>query len=273
MGFVRCLEEKQLSALQSETNAQLYGLLKADVLSGVVFPAVRKNELYFYYQGGCLYKLHKGKFIRDKNYEKYGKNLTEACQYTKAKKEIEQKFTNVCGNDKERRLLNGLYSATFDPSYTGDAVVLDIEVNFNGMIGQGKKCDLALYNTKLRTLMFVEGKVFTDKRVNVKVGSVPEVIEQVNGYSRAVEEQEQTIIEQYENYIDIINKLFDASFASPVSVVKPSKLLVYETPSEPTLNNKYSIDSINLSLGKNNIVWCKKDEYPSVDEIWYRLCK
>lgn len=50
-------------------------MLKSDVLSddaeNFVFPAVRKNEMYFYYKGGCLYRFKNGAFRRDKRFELY----------------------------------------------------------------------------------------------------------------------------------------------------------------------------------------------------------
>ena len=52
-------------------NAALFKLLKDDIAKGEIFPAIRDNELHFYCKGGCLYKLAKGVFLRDSNYEYY----------------------------------------------------------------------------------------------------------------------------------------------------------------------------------------------------------
>lgn len=49
MSFIRSFDEKQTSALLSNKNTELFNLLKKDILSGKVFPAVRKNQIYFYY--------------------------------------------------------------------------------------------------------------------------------------------------------------------------------------------------------------------------------
>ncbi|MDE6666833.1 MAG: hypothetical protein K2K38_00630 [Clostridia bacterium] len=270
MSFLRCLDEKQISSLYN--NSYLYNLLERDIISGNVFPAIRKNQLYFYYKGGCLYKFSNGKFTRDKAYEKYNFATTGLSAYEAAKKQNENKFTNSKGDNKERQLLDNLYSYTFGNKIY-NTVVLDIEVNLNGTVSCGKKCDLVLFNKKSRVLMFVEGKVFADRRVNVKCGLVPEVIEQVNTYTAAIAEQEQIIIEQYGNHIDIINRLFGTDYSKPISLIKPAKLLVYETPSKPTENNLYSIDYINSAIKANNVAWFKQSEKPSLDEIWEILCK
>lgn len=273
MSFVRSLDEKQISALLSNKDIALYNLLKEDIMSGNVFPAIRKNELYFYYKGGCLYKFSNGIFIRDKAYEKYSGNFVGLSAYEAAKKQIENKFTNSKGVSKERKLLDELYCNTFDRKRSSNIVVLDIEVNLNGEIGRGKKCDLVLYDLQSRAIMFVEGKVFSDSRVNVKCGAVPEVIEQVNTYSAAISEQEQTIIEEYGNHVNILNKLFGTAYEMPLALIKPAKLLVYETPLSLTENNRYSIDTINMYIKENNVAWFRHGERPSIDEIWGKLCK
>lgn len=273
MSFIRSFDEKQTSALLSNKNTELFNLMKKDVLSGAVFPAVRKNQIYFYYEGGCLYKFSNCKFTRDKAFEKYVCENNNLSPYEVAKKQVEKKFTNVTGNVKERRLLNSLYSCTFDKTQSIDTVVLDIEVNLNGNIGGGKKCDLVLYNVPTSTLMFVEGKVFFDRRVNVKRGGTPEVINQVDTYSAAIAEQHRTIICQYANHVEIINRLFGTQYPIPQKLVRRAKLLVYETPSDNTENNSYSIETITSALGADNVAFIRQNEAPSTDEIWNSLCK
>lgn len=272
MSFIRRLDEKQISALSTSKNIACYQLLKTDISLGKVFPAVRKNQLYFYYKGGCLYKFSNGIFIRDKAYGKYGDDIMGLSEYELAKKQIENKFTNTKGIGKERKLLDDLNRHTFGANRS-NVVVLDIEVNLNGTIGRGKKCDMVLYNLQARTLMFVEGKVFSDSRVNVKCGATPEVIEQVKTYSASICEQEQVIIKQYGNHVNIVNKLFGTAYEMPLAVIKSAKLLVYETPLSLTQNNQYSINTINSAIKENNVVWFKHGEQPSIDEIWKKLCK
>ena len=230
MSFIRCLDKIKIELLQSNKNSAIFNLLKKDIMSGVVFPAVRKNQIYFYYEGGCLYKFSNGKFMRDKAFEKYGSEIKGLSSYEIAKKQVENKFTNKMGSVKERRLLNALYSHTFGNERLFDTVVLDIEVNLNGTVSCGKKCDLVLYNVPSGEIMFVEGKVFADNRVNAKKGNTPEVIEQVNVYSLAIDEQAQTIINEYANHVDIVNCLFGTQYPLPKKLIQPAKLLVYETP-------------------------------------------
>lgn len=271
MSFLRTLTELQMTKLKSGDNAELFAKLSADVLRGEVFPAVRQNQLHFYYKGGCLYKFANGSFKRDKNYAKFGVGLEHLPPYERAKRENERKFTRVGGKVMERQLLDSLNRHTFDKCYEGDVVVLDIEVDLNGTVGRGKKCDMVLLNERTNELMFVEGKVFWDKRVLVANPFTPEVISQVNMYTAVITEQHQNILEQYARHIEVVKELFSTSYLAPKRVVEPAKLLVYDTPSSPTKNGKYSIEKINSELGTGNVMWVNSDENPTLDEIWETL--
>lgn len=292
MAFIRRFDIEKINRLTGES-AALFELLKTDVYAGEVFPAVRKDELHFYYKGGCLYKFN-GSFIRDKAYEKYSENTEGLCAYEKAKKQNENKFTNAGGCSLERQLLDRLNAHTFRLDSKTSTVVLDIEVRLNGEIGESKKCDIVLLNTEQRNLpkiMFVEGKVFGDGRVNVKANSIPKVIEQVNTYTKAIAEQDVEIVFEYINHIQIVNTLFGTEYESPFPsslynsrlfgfdlfvknhLIPTAKLLVYETPTMPTTNGQHSIDTINVSLGADNVMWVPAGEEPTLDEIWSTLCK
>ena len=252
--------------LDANCNFTLFTMLKADVLKGEVFPAVRQNELHFYYKGGCLYKFAGGSFKRDKNFEKFGVGFENLHPYEKAKRENEIKFKNAAGGEAERQLLDKLYCHTFNPEKKSKVVVLDIEVNLGGQAV--RKCDMVLLNTQTDELMFVEGKVFSDSRVLVANAFIPEVIAQVNTYSAAIAEQHQNILEQYARYVEIINGLFGTAYRVPKILVEPAKLLVYRTPHNPTKNGIYSIDKINAELGADNVLWVMADENLALDEIW-----
>ena len=268
MGFTRTFNRVQIDKMQKE---KLFENLKADVLKGEVFPAVRKDELHFYYKGGCLYKFSGGSFKRDKNYEKFGVGFKELTPYERAKKETEARYRNGAGGEAERQLLDRLYCHTFNPENGSEVVVLDIEVNLGGQAV--RKCDLVLLNTETDELMFVEGKVFSDSRVKVAIGFKPEVIEQVNKYTVDIESQRQTISEQYARHIEIVNGLFGTSFRPPKAIITPAKLLVYGTPQNPTKNGKYTMQKINAELGAGNVLWVEGREQPSLEDIWNSLAE
>lgn len=267
--FARSLTVERITKMTNGENAQLFGQLKADVLAGNVFPAVRKDELHFYYKGGCLYKFN-GTYSRDENFKHYSNGTAGLSSYEKAKKENENKFINKRGEVTERGLLDKLYCHTYNLKLKSKVVVLDIEVNLNGNIGGGKKCDLVLLNSETDEIMFVEGKVYSDKRVKCAAGHLPEVIGQVDTYTASMAEQRQNIIYQYGEYIRIINGLFGTSYRTPQRLIEPAKLLVYGMGGGKAENVKYTIDIINEKLGAGNVMWVK-DEEPTLDEIWNTL--
>ena len=269
MAFTRSFEQSKIDKMHSDKNVALFNKLKGDVLKGEVFPAVRINELHFYYKGGCLYKFVGGRFNRNKNYEKYGVGLEEPDEYERAKKENEIKYKNLAGAEGERQLLDSLYSHTFSRGERPSVVVLDIEVNLGGQAV--RKCDLVLLNTLTDEIMFVEGKVFSDKRVNVAISFTPEVIEQVNIYTAAIASQRQNILVQYARHVEIVNKLFGTYYRPPKAIVEPAKLLCYGTPKSLNKNGTYGTKLIEEALGAGNVLWVKKDERPSLESIWDSL--
>lgn len=132
---------------------------------------------------------------------------------------------------------------------------------------------MVLLNKQTGQIMFVEGKVFSDKRVNVAVGFVPEVIEQVNNYTAAIKKQAAEIIMQYAEHIRIVNLLFNQNFKTKLELIETAKLIVYGTPAQLNKNGLHSKQMINDKLGCENVVWCETNKKLSLDEIWSRLCK
>lgn len=272
MGFIRSFDSSKIEKL-SAASAELFARLKNDTYAGFVFPAVRRDEIHFYYKGGCLYKFNGTSFARDKAYKAYRDRTDGLEEYAKAKRQNENKFTKTGGSAKERQLLDRLNSHTFNRERKTKVVVLDVEIRLNGTVGKNKKCDMVLLNTITRQIMFVEGKVFSDNRVNRTVGNSLEVIEQVNMYTTGIAEQAQAIALQYAEHIRIINNLFGTEYETKNSLVTTAKLLVYETPKNPTDNGRYSIETINTALGADNVMWVVSGDEPSIDEIWDALTK
>lgn len=226
--------------------------------------------------GGCLYRFAGGSFKRNPDYEKpeYSKGTAGLDDYEKAKMQCKNKYAGKDDTARERQLLDRLNSHTFKAERSATTVVLDIEVRLNGEIGGAKKCDMVLLNSETGQIMFVEGKVFSDSRVNRRVGETPEAIEQVTTYTAGIAEQATAIVTQYAEHIWIVNALFGTAYSTQVSLMPKAKLLVYETPKAPNANGQHSIDTINnLLVGSENILWIAAGNEPTIDEIWEALCK
>ena len=272
MSFIRSFSNLKIARFTSDNNADTFALLKADVLSGKVFPAVRNERIDFYYLGGCLYSFG-GTFFRDREWEKFSKNTDGLTEYDKAKKQVENKFAHMHGGSAERKLLNELYCQTFASYRSSAVVVLDIEVSLGKVDDKNQKCDLLLLNTQTDEIMFVEGKVYSDPRVRSAVGQKVEVIDQVNAYTTAVARQADTILEQYREHVRIVNEVFNTDYNPPKKLLMPVKLLVYETGVGKEVNIRYTVETVNNALGVNNVMWVEKDPAtkPTLEQIWIAL--
>lgn len=295
--------EKDLNALKG-SQKELWQELKKLVESGEVFPAIRKDELHFYYKGGTLFKFSGSSFKRNRAYLAYGENkfrlpsaesLDYAAEGTFENRLIDGNFVNNLelfmaenkakfskdddsGTAKERKILSDLYPASFLPD-NSEIVVLDIEVRINdGSTNGQRKCDLVLLNNETSEIMFVEGKISTDSRMRISNPSIknpPEVVLQVENYSELIKMNESDIEAAYVNYTRIIKGLFKHGSIqehSKLKILQPAKLLVYGPVNEA--KGCGSRDVINKALGKKNVLWHEGDpETLSLKEIWDSLSK
>ncbi|MCH5156263.1 MAG: hypothetical protein J1G02_00115 [Clostridiales bacterium] len=270
MSFIRSFSDSKIERLESAHNAHTFALLKADVLKGEVFPAVRNERIDFYYLGGCLYS-YAGTFFRDPEWEKFSDNTDGLSPYDKAKKQVENKYAEVNGGSAERKKLNALYRQSFASDRSSQVVVLDIEIGLGKVKKKNQKCDLLLLNNQTSEIIFVEGKVYKDPRVRSAVGQKIEVIDQVNDYTEAIVTQSDTILQQYCEYVNIVNKLFGTSYAPPQKLITPAKLLVYDTGVGREVNIRYTVETTNNALGANSVMWVAHGEEPSLEQIWKAL--
>jgi ribonuclease J len=259
-------------------------LLKSEVKNGngKIFPALRKGNINFYYFGGVLYTLTCQTIgRRNKNYKKYNDGVTnDMCEYEQRRRQNENRFSSEGGNDQERALLSALYPFTYSDK-KANVVVLDIEVRLNGKIHTGKKCDMVLLNKSKREIMFVEAKIFTDSRVRVTKDEVPPVVEQVNAYSQSIAEQRKWIPQQYIEFIQIMNQVFEIDLlkgfdsSNELTLIEPAKLLVFNTPAserrDENLNWKHSYEMIENGLGKENVMWHEGTDAPCLEQVWEKL--
>ena len=176
---------------------------------------------------------------------------------------MEDESAKVC----ERKLLSRLNSQTFS-NPNADYIVLDIEIRTN--IGDAKKCDMILLDKKNSDLLFVEGKVFSDSRLYGS--SNIEVISQVENYNHKATTYQKDIVMQYQNYIKIVNDLFQTNFPTPQTLQPKAKLLVYQCD----IGN-YDIEK-RITAGQKidealcgNVLWCYKDETPTLEEIFHNV--
>jgi len=63
-----CGLKKSFGDVETLTNDPLFPHLREDVLRGIVFPAVRDEEIHFYHAGGRLCRYTSGSFYTNSSY-------------------------------------------------------------------------------------------------------------------------------------------------------------------------------------------------------------
>ena len=308
MAFKRRLDQKKMEKIK-KTDLWNNHLLP-DIKAGVVFPAIRDNEVHFYYSGGCMFKYAGDNFkfnrsyfkpdfqtetiketwkeykISSQIYEKDYATLEFICkeikgfdfcnEYENLKEVVKQKFYRK--NDekiiKEREYLEQFYPFTFGPE-NSDVIVLDIEVraNFETNVNKAEyaKCDLVLYNTTESELQFVEAKLCSDKRVKSR-GMLPEVIEQIEKYKSWFKEDvdRKNILGNYKNYVSIINQLFEIDLEEPKYLKNTTKLVLFEGNDD--YQKKHLDKLVNSTIGANNIAYYPAGKRITNSDIWNDTC-
>jgi len=304
MNFARCFK-KALPTTDNPLFKLLYNDIKAgDEKRGIVFPALRVNELDFYCGGGVLFENNGTSFKRNPAYNKKlkakiiaegTKNISPIAEeafvsrhglsfvdnYEAFKKENIEHF-NKEGKPDERQYLERLYKHTYIGGCFPEICVLDIEIRFNVNRSQ-KKCDMILLNFNSREIMFVEGKLFADSRMSCGENDdrKPEVVEQVITYNNLINSLSsvQNIENQYANYIAIMSELFFGQKTELSLRLLPSvKLLVYETPTHDEIMTKQEYRgrrSLKKQVEDTKIasLWIetgKEDKY-TLSKIWDAL--
>jgi len=269
---------------------RIYKLLKEDIESGEVFPALRVNRIDFYYEGGCILNYKSNGFFYNHDYLKYmGENYTSLNQgnylidnkiglkefYEDLKKGVSLRHTLKSNKSTERQILSQLDESTFKDK-SKESIVLDVEIRFNKP--NGKKCDLLLYNNKQQKLMLVEAKMEYNPEIKSKaIPPTPKVIDQVKEYSSWLTDRD-TIKKQYSNYIEFINYVFGTNLNKGIKdICKKAKLIVFEKEKEldekykPILREELGSNNV-LFTGINNVLITRSSETGiDIDKIWNEL--
>ena len=209
------------------TRSNLYvDKLLPDIVSGEVFPAIRRDRIDFYHGGGKLFSYNGNEFSTHIKYASiindYSGDYINNSQLAKLNlipnffegyKRIKENCVNYAGVES-----NGVYNAYKNGSYAKyllnrteeTVVILDIEISFIKEDANNKqnRIDILLYNINTRTLRFIEAKHFTNGEIWSKVGNVPKVSKQIERYKDQIEHKYDEILSAYRNYIEVVNHIF-----------------------------------------------------------------
>ena len=240
-----CGLQKSFSDLKGLTEHPLFPLLSEDVSLGTVFPAIRKKEMHFYYEGGrvCAYK--SGEFYTNASFlhgktDKSGdvkisleqNRDVSATTYLRIKENCRLHWASTAG---ESRLIASLFPhfslAKCDLALT-EPMLLDVEVRFPKLLDQEEnqnKIDL-LFLMSNGTMCFIEVKRTKDGRVRASEGKKPEVLKQLCRYRQCLRPDE-GILEVYKGVLFIIGKVFGRQFgAVPKTIFSNVPLLFVGDP-------------------------------------------
>jgi hypothetical protein len=233
--FLRTIDSELIQTLKNEP--LFVKRLLNDINSGEVFPAIRKNVFDFYHKGGRLFT-YDGKAFR--THIKYASvyRLDEAKDYVTQDDLNDPKkcdFIDDYVRIKENcALYSGVEAAGVSQVYKNSyakvrsgACVLDIEISLRSD-QEGRKqdrIDLLLLNDGV--LRFYEAKHFSNQAIWAKEGSDPEVVGQIRRYEKQIADKRLKIIEQYQNYVEVVNKLFGLKIEPPTDLISSVPILVF----------------------------------------------
>lgn len=260
--------ERKFDFIEKLKNEGLFSKLLSDIENGKIFPAVRKNEIHFYYQGGRLFKYDGKNFYTHIKYAFNIKNDFTDIKESDLKdlKPIED-FTE--GYEKIKACCK-VYSAKSEAcnvaklfknySYVNrgeDKVLLDIEAAMDSESGDKNidRFDLVLFDTKEAALQIVEAKLFSNNEIRAEKNSVPSVVGQIERYEKNIAAHGNKIITAYQNYVKIVNELFNLNLPEPQCINNNVNLLIFDFDDMQKEKLKKEVKVLEENLNIHNKVY------------------
>lgn len=229
---------RRLAALK-ETALFVKHLLP-DIRRGEVFPAFRGNQIHFYFKGRKLFGFSSRGFqtniaflaafdnrpsgeVKESSLSKLVLCSTFADGYGQIKKNIE---LYVQPESREVAELCQQHSICRDNS--GPIVVLDVELSLESDDEDRKqdRIDLVLFNMQTLEIRLFEVKTFDDERIWPKGSGVASVVGQMRRYRRQATTRQSELLENYRQYVSLLNLLYNLDAPLPESIATSADLLV-----------------------------------------------
>ena len=215
----------------------VYTAIKHDISAGIVFPALRENEIHLYHAGGRAFRIrpqsvytHSKYTGGDKNAEvSLGKLALEDYERIKGrcKKRNSEKLKST-GDYQEGWIVSRLFekfSYWSKHAEHDQPKLIDVEVRFRRSEGNPDKIDLLFLENDHR-LRFVEVKRQYDPRVRSREGK-PEVLNQICRYEDALKTGRNCIVSVYRNVPEYLHDALELErFSEPTTVCSRVPVLV-----------------------------------------------
>ena len=227
--------------------------IENDCRNQKVFMAIRNDKIGFYHKGGLLFsfedingfKTHiKYAAVIEPNGKSYLSetelnNFNLSTDFERNYQRIQENCSKYSGIEA-----SGVSEIYHKYSYfsDNDVVVLDIEVSFksndllvndelindeliNMKTTKQDRIDILLFQKSTKTLKFVEAKHYSN--TEIVSTTTPKVIKQLKRYEDQIKQKETGIIEQYQNYVKILNVLFQLNLPVPGKIDPKVTLLIF----------------------------------------------
>lgn len=206
---------------------------------GSVFPIIReKDQVDFYYKGGKLFQFDNKGFHTHIKYASVidktsSKNyLTEKelslyhliTDFTVGYERIKENCSMY--SDIEASGVSKIYHKYSYVNSLSDIFVIDLEIALRTTGGTWDKIDFLIYNKKNQQLRFVEAKHFSNPEL-WSTNPQKNVEKQINRYENKIRSCDTEIIDAYQKYIAVVNRLFNINLPDPKDIDKKVTLLIF----------------------------------------------
>ena len=254
-----------------------------------VFPAIRNNVVSFYYKGGGLFTYSDAGFSTHKKYaiapDNHSRNYVLESDLSNII--IKRTYLDAYDDVKDRCKAYGTIEATYVSDlygYSGlsdsSVILLDTEISLTGESEEDddtagtkiSRIDLLLYNVDKRKLCFCEAKHFSNSEIWAKRGNKPKVCSQIDRYNKVLSTQADTIIAEYQKYVDRFNNLFGTDLPFPESIHSKTGLLIfgYDSYQQEKIHELLKDDG---SLDGTNYYTTGKINSSTIDTLFKKLTK
>lgn len=213
-----------------------------------IFPAIRQEQVDFYYQGSRIFSFDRGGFRTHTKYaavfESGERTIDEIRESDLAHIRPIHDFTSgypamkkLCAlyAGVEAQGVSAIYSRfpSVLASCDRPVVVLDIEASFdataigdNGSESVQDRMDLVLLDIQSRRILCVEAKHLSNPELRAAEGPAP-VVGQVQRYRQQLQIQNENILAAYCKSVRALNYLFGTALPEPESIIPDVPVLIF----------------------------------------------
>lgn len=263
--------ERKFTHIEKLRNTILFNdYLLPDIRKGEVFPAVRNEEIHFYYKGGRLFKYANDNFYTHIKYafnseidltditESQLKNLKPINDFVTGYEKIKACCKVYSAKSESCNIAKLFKNYSYVISNEKNKVLLDIEAAMASKSDKKNidRFDLVLFDNNNATLQISEAKLFSNSEIRAQKNRVPSVARQINRYEKNIADHKNDIITAYKNYVKIVNELFGCHLSEPEKINPNVNLLIFDFDALQEKKLKEEVDRIKANLNNDKHKIC-----------------